>query len=76
MSLAVKKYLKSVNIWQSYKHVTSMVVPFILITRQCTAKRARDNHVLACNFAKYSLVNFFYRNCKNNRNTNNDTDLK
>ena len=59
MSLAVKKYLKSVNIWQSYKHITSMVVPFILITWQCTAKRARDNHVLACNFAKYSLVNFF-----------------
>jgi len=36
-----------------------VIVPRILIIWQCNAKRARDNHALARNFAKYSLINSF-----------------
>ena len=58
MSLSVKSFLKSVNIWHSYKHERGCLVHFVhLATTLLKDKEsARDNHVLAHNFAKYSLI--------------------
>jgi len=48
-------FFKSVNIWQSYKQERGCLMHFarlanILIKDE---ESAQDNHVLACNFAKY-----------------------
>ena len=58
LSLWVKKLVKSVNIWQSYKQERDCFVHFLRLFSSVLAKRtsARDNHVLACNFAKYSPI--------------------
>ena len=50
----VKTFFKSVNIWQSYKQERDCLVHFFRLLVMCWpgAQRARDNHVLACNFAK------------------------
>jgi len=50
-----EKKLKSVNIWQSYKQERDCLVHFArrANTRLKDEESARDNHVLACNFAKY-----------------------
>jgi len=55
MSLRVKKSIKSVNIWQSYKHESDCFVHFVRLANALLKdeESARDNHVLACNFAKY-----------------------
>jgi len=50
--------LKSVNIWQTYKQERDCLVHFarmanILLKDE---ESARDNHALACNFAKYLLI--------------------
>jgi len=51
-----EKKLKSVNIWQSYKQERDCLVHFLrlLAVYWPDAQSARDNHALACNFAKYS----------------------
>ena len=56
LSLSVKKKLyKSVNTWQSYKQECGCLVHFVRLV--CTLleheENAQDNHVLACNVAKY-----------------------
>ena len=60
LSLWVKKLVKSANIWQSYtyKQERDCFVHFLRLFSSVLAKRtsARDNHVLACNFAKYSPI--------------------
>jgi len=58
LSLWVKKFLKSVNIWQSYRQERDCLVYFLrlLALSWPGVQSARDNHVLACNFAKYSLI--------------------
>ena len=54
----MKKKLKSVNIWQSYKQEGGCIVHFVRLatTLLKDEKNARDNDVLACNFAKYSPI--------------------
>ena len=58
LSLRAKKCLKSVNIWQSYKQEHDCLVHFLRLLAVCWpgAQSARDNHVLACNLAKYSSI--------------------
>ena len=53
-----EKNNKSVNIWQSYKQERDCLVHFLSLLAVCWpgAQSARDNHVLACNFAKCSTV--------------------
>jgi len=53
-----EKNLKSVNIWQSYKQERDYLVHFLHLLAVCWpgAQSARDNHVLSCNFVKYSLI--------------------
>ena len=43
------------NIWKSYKQERDCFVHFLRLSAVCwpSAQSARDNHVLACNFAKY-----------------------
>jgi len=56
LHLSVKHFLKSVNIWQSYKQEGCCLKHSVhLATTLLKDKEsARDNHILACNFAKYS----------------------
>jgi len=44
-----------VNIWQSYKQERGCLVHFVHLANTLLKDEgsARDNHVLACNFAKY-----------------------
>ena len=53
-----EKELKSVNIWQTYSQERGSLVHFLSLLAVCWpgAQSARDNHVLACNFAKYSPI--------------------
>jgi len=50
-------FFKSVNrpIWQSYKQERGCLIHFARLTNTLLKDEegARDNHVLACNFAKY-----------------------
>jgi len=50
------KSLKSENLWQSYKQERHCLVHFARLanTLLIDEENARDNNVLACNFAKYS----------------------
>ena len=52
---------KSVNIWHSYKQERDCLVHFLRLLAVCWpgAQSAWDNHALACNFAKYSPIQFF-----------------
>ena len=51
------KNLKLVNIWQSYKQEDDCFVHFLrLLAALAKRTSARDNHVLACNFARYSPI--------------------
>jgi len=58
LSLRVKRILKSVNIWQSYKQERGCLMHFVRLanTLRKDEESARDNHALACNFAKYSQI--------------------
>ena len=58
LSLEWKKFFKSVNIWQSYKQESGCIVHFarLATTALKDEESERDNHVVACNFAKYSQV--------------------
>jgi len=64
MSLPVITNLKSVNIWQSYKQERDCLVHFVRLANTLLEdwESARNNHVLDCNFAKYSPIskNFFH----------------
>jgi len=48
-------FFKSVNIWQSYKQERDCFLHFARLANTLLkdAETARDNHVLASNFAKY-----------------------
>jgi len=52
----VKK--KSVNIWQSYKQERDCLMHFAHLANTLLKdeESARDNQVLACNFAKFSPI--------------------
>jgi len=57
--LSVRKFFfKSVNIWQSYKQERDCLMHFARLANTLLKddESARDNHVLACNFAKYSPI--------------------
>ena len=58
LSLGLKKILKSVNIWQSYKQKCDCFMHFLHLLTVCwpSTQSAWDNHILACNFAKYSPI--------------------
>ena len=62
MSLRLKTFLKSVNIGQSYKQEHDCLVHFVRLANSLPKDResARNNHVLACNFAKYLPILFFF----------------
>ena len=51
-------FFKSVNIWQSYKQERDYLVHFVRLVNELLkdGESARNNHVLACNFAKYSAI--------------------
>ena len=55
-------FFKSVNIWQSYKPERRCLVHFfrLLAVWWLGAQSARYNHLLACNFAKYSPILIFF----------------
>jgi len=55
LSLSGERLLKSVNIWQSYKQECDCLLHFLCLLAVCWpgTQSARDNHVLACDFAKY-----------------------
>jgi len=55
LSLWGERLLKSVNIWQSYKQECDSLLHFLCLLAVCWPgmQSARDNHVLACDFAKY-----------------------
>jgi len=56
VSLSVN-FFKSVNIWQSYKQERGCLMHLRLAnTLVKDEESTRDNHVLACNFAKYSPI--------------------
>ena len=58
-----EKKLKSVNIWQSYKQERDCLMHFVRLANTLLkdGESARNNHVLACNFAKCSpILNFFH----------------
>ena len=58
----MKKKLKSVNIWQSYKQEPDCFVHFLRLIAMFwpSTQSERDKHVLACNFAKYSPIKKFF----------------
>jgi len=47
-----------VNIWQSYKQERDCLVHFVRLANTLLkdGESARNYHVLACNFAKYSPI--------------------
>ena len=49
------KFFKSLNIWQSYKQERGCLMHFARLANTLLKdeESARDNHVLASNFAKY-----------------------
>ena len=61
LSLWAKK-IKSVSIWQSYKQERGCLMHFARLANTLLQdeESARDNHVLAGNFAKYSPILKFF----------------
>jgi len=55
---SVNIFFKSVIVWQSYKQERGCLVHSLRLLAVCwpDAQNAQDNHVLACNFAKYSPI--------------------
>ena len=53
----MKFFFKSVNIWQSYKQGRGCLMHFACMANTLLKdeESARDNHVLACNFAIFSF---------------------
>jgi len=58
----VKKIVKSVNIWQSYKEEHGCLMHFACLANTLLKdeESARDNHVIDCIFAKYSPISIFF----------------
>jgi len=58
LTVRVKNFSKSVNIWQSYKQEHGRLMHFASLANTLLKdeESARDNHVFACNFAKYSPI--------------------
>jgi len=58
MYKSVSEKIESMNIWQSYKQGGGCLVHFVRLATTLLKgeESARDNHVLACNFAEYSLL--------------------
>ena len=54
----VEIFFKSVNIWQSYKQERGCLMHFARLANTLLkdGESAPDNHVFACNFAKYSPI--------------------
>jgi len=54
----VSIFLKSVNIWKSYKQERGCLMYFVRLatTLLKVEESARGNHVLACNFAESSPI--------------------
>ena len=57
-----EKKIKSVNIWQSYKQERGWLMHFARLANTLLKdeESARDNHVFACNFAKYTPISKFF----------------
>jgi len=57
------------NIWQSYKQKRDCLVHFLRLLAVCwpDAQSARDNHALACNFAKFSPIKMFFTHTLSNK---------
>jgi len=55
-------FFKSVNIWQSYKAERDCLMYFAHLANTLLKdeESVRDNHVLACNFSKYSPILIFF----------------
>jgi len=51
-------FFKSVNIWQSYKQERGCLMGLARLANTLLKdeESARDNHVLACNFAKFLQI--------------------
>ena len=51
-------FFKSMNIWRSYEQERDCFVHFarLVNTLLKDGESARDNHILACNFTKYSPI--------------------
>ena len=51
-------FFKKVNIWQSYKQGRDCLVHFVRLANTLLkdGESAQNNHVLACNYAKYSPI--------------------
>ena len=64
LSLRVKNFLQSVNIWQSYKQERDCLVHFARLANTLLKdeESARDSHVPACTFAKPNIYRF-KKNC-------------
>ena len=60
--------VKDLNRW-TFGKVTSKTVHFLLLLTVCWpgAQSARDNHALACNFAKYSPILIFFSQALSNK---------
>ena len=58
LNVRVKTFLKSVNIWQSNKQERGCLTHFACLANTLLKdeESARDDHVFACNFAKYSPI--------------------
>ena len=58
LSPRVKTFFKSVNIWQSYKQERGCLTHFARLANTLLKdeESARNNHVLAYNFAKCSRI--------------------
>jgi len=55
---AGEKVLKSVNIWHSYGQKGGLCCA-LSSTSSSVVAAARDNHLLSCNFTKYSYTEIF-----------------
>ena len=55
LSVWVKNFFKSVNIWQSYKQERGYFMHFAHLANTLLKdeESARDNHIFVCNFARY-----------------------
>ena len=60
LSLRVKNFLQSVNIWQSYKQERDCLVHFVRLANTLLKdeESARDSHVPTCTFAKPNIYRF------------------
>ena len=55
------------NIWRSYKQERGCLMHFARLANTLLKDKesARDNHVFACNFAKYSPIKKFFLTLSN-----------